>query len=141
MKTVERVIGKFANSFDLKDWESLESVLSENVSVDYSHLRGQRETISRADYVSQRRRALQHLDTHHLLSNAEIDIDGNSASCRISGMIYRAKDDEHFNSHVVYDFQLERAGTSWLIVGIQQTVLWNEGNPDIHPGVKAAGRG
>ena len=138
MKTVEKVIGKFANSFDLKDWESLESVLSENIFVDYSHLRGQRETLSRTDYVSQRRRALQHLNTHHLLANAEIDINVNSARCRVSGMIYRAKDDEHFNSHVVYSFQLERAGTSWLIVGIKQTVPWNEGNPEIHSGVKAA---
>ncbi len=101
MDTVENVIGKFANSFDLKDWESLESVLSENVSVDYSHLRGQRETLSRTDYVSQRRSALQDLNTHHLFANAEIDIDADSASCRVSGMIYRAKDDEHFNSHVV----------------------------------------
>lgn len=138
MKTVENVIGRFANSFDLKDWESLESTLSENVSVDYSHLRGQRETLSRIEYVSQLRKALQDLNTHHLLTNAEIEISANSASCRVSGMIYRAKDDEHFNSHVVYNFQLERAGTSWLIVGIEQTVLWNEGNPEIHSGANTA---
>ena len=137
MTTVENVIGRFANSFDLKDRESLESILSENVSVDYSHLRGQRETLSRTEYVSQRQKALQDLNTH-LLTNAEIEISANSASCRVSGMIYRAKDDEHFNSHVVYSFQLERAGASWLIVGIEQTVLWNEGNPEIHSGANTA---
>jgi hypothetical protein len=131
---VARVVSRFANSFDLKDWQSLEELLTESVEIDYADLRGEVGAVSRTDYVAKRRIALQTLDTHHLLSNAEIEVDGETATCRISGLIQRRRDERFFHSHVIYLFRLERSSGSWRIQAITQRVLWNEGDPSLHGG-------
>ena len=128
------LISRFANSFDLGDWDGLRSVLADPVSVDYSDLRGQRARVPRSDYVEQRRSALAALTTQHLLVNREIEVSGDEASCRASGIIHRRRGSEFFDSHVIYDFSLVRDSQGWSICGIAQTVLWNEGDPQIHPG-------
>ena len=38
---IRKTIVRFGNSFDLKDWALMESVLSEELTVDYSDLRGE----------------------------------------------------------------------------------------------------
>lgn len=135
---IARIISRFANSFDLKDWQALEDLLTERLEVDYSDLRGERTTLSRRDYVAKRRNALESLDTHHLLSNAEIELSGDSATCRISGLIQRRRGERFFHSHVVYLFRLERRAHSWRISAITQKVLWNEGDSNIHTGTTEA---
>ena len=134
MDEVAQAISRFANSFDLKDWQSLEDLLAEHVEVDYSDLRGERATLPRSDYVAQRRSALDSLETHHLLSNTEIETLADSATCRASGLIQRRRGERFFDSHVIYLFRLERRSGSWCICSITQKVLWNEGDPSIHPG-------
>lgn len=138
MNDIASTLGRFANCFDLKDWPGLEALLSEQVDVDYSDLRGERSTISRADYVAQRRHALASLDTQHLLANAEIEVAGDVARCRVSGWILRRQGERRFDSHVIYLFRLGRTREGWRITAITQKVLWNEGDPGIHAGAKAA---
>jgi hypothetical protein len=133
---VARTISRFANSFDLKDWSGPESLLAEQIEVDYSDLRGERRTVSRGDYVAQRRSALESLDTHHLLSNAEIEARVDSATCRVSGLIQRRRDEKFFHSHVIYHFRLQRRSGSWCICSITQKVLWSEGDSSIHAGAQ-----
>lgn len=137
VEEIARIVARFGNCFDLKDWSGLEALLAEHVEVDYSDLRGERATVSRRDYVDQRRSALADLDTHHLLSNLEIEAQGDRATCRASGSIQRRRGDRHFDSHVIYVFRLERRSPSWCICGIQQKVLWSEGDPTIHAGVRS----
>lgn len=136
LEEVARTISRFANSFDLKDWRSLEDLLAEHVEVDYSDLRGQRATLSRGDYVAQRRSALESLDTHHLLSNPEIEAQADAATCRASALIQRRRGEKFFHSHVIYLFRLERRSGSWYICSITQKVLWSEGDPSIHSGAE-----
>jgi SnoaL-like domain len=67
---IENALNRFMNSFDLKDWATMASVLEPTIRVDYSDLRGgPLEEISAAEYVNARVDALQHLSTQHLLSN------------------------------------------------------------------------
>jgi hypothetical protein len=134
LEEVARTINRFANSFDLKDWRSLEEILSEKLDVDYSDLRGERARISRRDYVAQRRASLESLDTHHLIANPEIAVAGDFATCRASGLILRRRGDRTFHSHVIYHFGLQRVSGSWRICSITQKVLWNEGDASIHAG-------
>jgi hypothetical protein len=136
MNEIAAVISRFANSFDLKDWDALRSILADQVDVDYSDLRGTRETLAREEYVALREAALQDIDTHHMLSNTEISIGHDSAHCIASGVIFRRKDEEHFDSHVIYRFGLTKSVSSWRISSIKQSVLWNEGNSDIHAGAR-----
>ena len=81
---IQKVIARFANSFDVKDWNGLETCFTESLYTDYSDLRGTPpETVSARDYVQKRIDSLDHLKLHHLVSNYEVDIiDSSSATCR-----------------------------------------------------------
>ena len=136
MIEINNTLSRFANSLDLKDWGALKDVLAENISVDYADLRGTIETLSRDQYVAQREASLQELNTHHILSNIDIETKNGGAIVAASAMIYRSLGEEYFNSHVIYGFELEMINSSWRITSIKQTVLWNEGNSKIHAGAK-----
>ena len=135
---IQELVAHFANSFDAKDWDGLESCFTESLYTDYSDLRATPpETISASEYVKLRREALDHLKLHHLVSNYEIDFpDNNSATCRASMIVWRRSDEEDFTSHCVYIFQLIKQDLDWKISGITQKVLWNEGSSVIHKGAK-----
>jgi hypothetical protein len=77
---VQRTISRFMNSFDLKDWETMRRLLAERVRVDYSALRGEpARTITADEFVAARIAALQHLKTHHLIANFDIEVRIDSA--------------------------------------------------------------
>jgi hypothetical protein len=135
---IQKVIARFANSFDMKDWNGLESCFTESLYTDYSDLRGTpAQTVSAKDYVQKRIDSLNHLKLHHLVSNYEMDFsDSNSATCRASMVVWRKSDEEEFTSHCVYIFQLTKRDSDWKISGITQKVLWNEGTSSIHKGAK-----
>lgn len=134
---IQELIARFANSFDLKDWNGLEACFTEKIYTDYSDLRGTApETISASEYVKLRCEALDHLKLHHLVSNFEIDfLDAEKATCRASMVVWRKTDEEDFTSHCVYTFQLIKS-EEWKISGITQKALWNEGSSAIHKGAK-----
>ena len=135
---IQEVVAKFANSFDMKDWDGLLSCFTESLYADYSDLRGTSpETISASEYVKLRRNALDHLKLHHLVSNYEIDFaDSDNAHCDASMVVWRKSDTEDFTSHCVYTFQLIKQSEIWKISGITQKVLWNDGTSSIHKGAK-----
>jgi SnoaL-like protein len=135
---IQHLVARFANSFDIKDWNGLQSCFTESLYADYSDLRGiPPQTISASEYTRQRRESLDHLRLHHLVSNYEVDFtDSNSATCRASMVVWRKSEEEEFTSHCVYIFQLVKQGEIWKISGITQKVLWNEGISSIHKGAK-----
>ncbi len=136
---IQKLIACFANSFDVKDWDGLQSCFTESLYTDYSDLRGTPpENITASEYVKLRREALDHLKLHHLVSNYEIDFpDSNTATCRASMVVWRKSDEEEFTSHCVYIFQVtKQQHGDWKISGITQKVLWNEGKASIHKGAK-----
>jgi hypothetical protein len=135
---IQETVARFANSFDLKDWNGLEACITQSLYIDYSDLRGTPpQTVTAAEYVAARRKALDHLKLHHLVSNYEIDmIDSNAATCRASMTIWRKLEQEDFISHCFYEFQLTRQESVWKISKITQRVLWNEGTPSIHKGIQ-----
>jgi hypothetical protein len=135
---IQELIARFANSFDLKDWDGLQVCFTELIYTDYSDLRGTPpETISAEQYVKLRREALNHLQLHHLVSNYETEfINSNTATCRASMVVWRKSETEEFTSHCIYTFQLVKNNFYWLINDITQNVLWNEGFSSIHKGAK-----
>ncbi len=136
---VQELIARFANSFDIKDWNGLESCFTESLYTDYSDLRGTTpETVKASDYVAARHEALDHLKLHHLVGNYEIDfLSAERATCRASMIVWRKLDEEEFTSHCVYIFQLVKQNADWKINGITQKVLWNDGTSSIHKGTKS----
>ena len=137
-ENIRTTIARFANSFDLKDWALMESALAEELTVDYSDLRGgPPEEITAREYAEARREALEALDTQHIIGDLEITVDGKRAAVEASSMIFRTSDGMVFNTHARYHFGLSHdQDRGWVIDRIKQTVLWNEGDPGIHSGVK-----
>lgn len=135
---IQELIARFANSFDVKDWDGLKSCFTDSLYTDYSDLRGgPAETISSSEYVRLRRAALDDLRLHHLVSNYEIDFPAaGQATCRAPMVVWRKTDEEEFTSHCVYIFQLIKQDGAWKISGITQKVLWNDGTSSIHKGTK-----
>lgn len=135
---IQELIAHFANSFDMKDWDGLQSCFTETFYSDYSDLRGSPpETISVKEYVRLRRESLEPLKIQHLVSNYEIQfIDSATATCRASMVVWRKTDKEDFITHCVYIFQLVEQDAAWKISRITQKVLWNEGTSSIYKGAK-----
>ena len=135
---IQDLIARFANSFDVKDWDGLRSCFTESLYTNYSDLRGTSpETIDAGEYVRLRREALDHLKLHHLVGNYEINFpESKQAICRASMVVWRKSDAEDFITHCVYIFQLVKQNKTWKISGITQKVLWSEGTSSIHEGVK-----
>lgn len=137
---VQRTISRFMNSFDLKDWETMRRLLADRVHVDYSALRGEpARTITANEFVAARVAALQHLKTHHLIANFDIEARIDSADAEASCVIHRTDPSKpetaQFTSHAYYRFALELHGSTWLIHSITQSIFWNEGDPRLHSGV------
>ena len=136
---IQQVIHRFANSFDIKDWQRLEECFTEKIYTDYSDLRGiLPETIDAKHYVHLRQEALSKLKTHHLCGNHEIEIKQDKAICKTSMVIYRSDQNnlKNYTTHCIYNFSLQKFNSTWKITGIIQKVFWNDGNPSIHQGVK-----
>lgn len=134
---LQRLIARFANSFDVKDWAGLEQCLKPELHTDYSDLRGTPpERMSNSRFVELRRTALQDLQTHHLSGNLEIDVSGSSGEARVSMAIFRRNTDgEILNTHCLYVLGVERVGKNWLIGSIVQRVFINDGQRAIHKGI------
>ena len=135
MDEIRNLIACFANSFDLKDWKGMQSLLMEQVDCNYTSLRKTKSTLTAEEYVQQRIQALEKIQTQHLFSNLEISISDDQAACRCSALILRRLQGDFFNTHAIYEFTLFYKNDRWLIGKIKQEVLWNEGNPAIHAGV------
>ena len=136
---IQQLIARFANSFDVKDWNGLQACFTESLYTDYSDLRGTPpETISASEYVRLRRESLDHLKRHHVVGNYEVTFpEFDAAACRASMVVWRRSETEEFTTHCMYDFQLARQWGAWKISGITQKVLWSEGVSSIHKGAKA----
>ncbi|HEU0296039.1 MAG TPA: nuclear transport factor 2 family protein [Anaerolineales bacterium] len=133
---IQEVIARFANSFDVKDWDGMQTCFAESLYTDYSDLRGTPPaTLPASEYVRLRRESLDHMKLHHLVSNYEIDFtDSDHATCRASMVVWRTTAEEEFTSHCMYMFQLVKQNGGWKINGITQKVLWNEGMASLHKG-------
>src|SRR5258708_14163823 len=135
---IHETIHRFANSFDIKDWTALEDCFLREIYTDYSDLRGSPpERMKASQFVLLRQTALKDLRTQHLCGNHEVDIDGERASCKTTMLIFRLNEAtrEYFTTHAYYRFDLQKVSGSWKIAGITQKVFWNEGNPQVHPGI------
>ncbi len=127
---IQELIAHFANSFDVKDWDGLQSCFTDVILADYSDLRGTPpEKISVKEYVRLRREGLEPLKIQHLVSNYEIKfIDSVTASCRASMVVWRQTDKESFTTHCMYTFRVVAQGPEWKIFGNHSKGLMERGH-------------
>jgi hypothetical protein len=138
---VADLICRFQRAFDTHDWGDLESCLQPRVQVDYSDLRGlppQQESAS--SYCEKRKDALDHLDLQHNYTNLVVidTMHPGRFQARCNFQIYRFERSgpRYFHSFGTYVFGLERDPNGDLrISSIQQSVIRNSGDHEIHRGV------
>ena len=113
--------------------------LQEKIFCDYSSFRNEKPgKILCNDYVAKRKSALADLKTQHNLFNVSIQYSANLAKSTCNYAIYRfhpkfAGAKKHFfHSYGQYSFELKRNRRQWKISSITQTLLVNEGNPELH---------
>jgi len=137
------LVARYANSFDLKDWDALRACLADAVHADYSALRGTpAETMAAEHFVETRRAALNDLRTQHLAANVEVALSGDSGEARASMAIFRRNQDGGiFHTHCLYRFGVLRGAQGWRIGSIVQSVFMNSGDPRIHPGIGGSAPG
>jgi hypothetical protein len=92
---VINLLARFANCFDLKDWNTMCGLLMDEVQCDYSSLRHYVQTISNRKYVNERIKSLTDLDTQHLFFNFDVEIKVEQADCQLNAMILRRNSQEY----------------------------------------------
>jgi len=134
---LQSLVARFANSFDLKDWDGLKDCFASSIDTDYSDLRGTPpETISSEEFIRLRKAALQDLQTHHLAGNVEVAVFGTTGSVKASMAIYRRDPSgQSFDTHCLYSFGVAQTDGVWRINSIKQKVFMNDGQQGIHKGI------
>jgi 3-phenylpropionate/cinnamic acid dioxygenase small subunit len=137
-------IVRYAHALDTKDWAAALACFADDVETDYGDLRGTAPERLRAEtFVDLRRRALEHLQTHHLSTNHLVTLDGDRATCGSATLIHRLdparSSDNTFDTLAHYTHTLARTPQGWRITRVKQAVAWNRGNPAIHSGARGPG--
>jgi 3-phenylpropionate/cinnamic acid dioxygenase small subunit len=140
---IQDLLFRFMRSFDEKDWDGMRSCLGETIDCDYSSFRGTPpSTITRDEYVDQRKAALLFLKTQHNLSNLSIIASARQveATCNYAILRFHPEFDgsreRYFHSYGQYRFTVVRNRGSWSIVSIRQILLMSEGNSNLHSALK-----
>ncbi|NJL41404.1 MAG: nuclear transport factor 2 family protein [Leptolyngbyaceae cyanobacterium SM1_4_3] len=138
---ISNVVNRFASSLDLQDWSQFRSCFMDEIEADYSDLRNEPAIRIKADdFVESRRAALSSLKTQHQLTNLNLTIETDEATCVSCVVINRFHPHytgvNRFNTHGYYIHTLARTLKGWKISKIKQIVFWNEGNPHLHSAVR-----
>jgi hypothetical protein len=132
---VRDLVVRFANAFDLQDWNALRACLAAEIFVDYSAFRGEPpRTVTAEDYVESRASALAALKTQHLSTNHQVTLEGDRAECFSAFLIHRIApaSGDFLDTAGNYWHGCSRTPDGWRIDRIRQTVLWTRGTPEIH---------
>jgi 3-phenylpropionate/cinnamic acid dioxygenase small subunit len=124
----------YARAVDTKDWDLYESVFAPDAVIDYTSSGGLRGSPSEA------RRWLEEVlapftMTQHLVTNHDISVDDESATCHTDFYNPMGLDDGAGGTKVFfvggsYSDKLRRTDGRWLITERVEHMLWSEGlNP------------
>jgi len=132
-------------SFDEKNFESMRNCLCQEIFLNYSSFRNEvPTTYTSTEYCEKRRESLAPLITQHNLNNLIIKINDNNLSANITCNFtiyrflseYNGDKSEFFHSYGQYEFEVKFHEKKWKISSIIQKIIMNEGNKNIHSGVK-----
>lgn len=127
---IGEVLARYASSIDLRDWARLESCLTPDVTTDYGELG--RHT-NREHVVRSISGTLPGFDaTHHMITNHEIAIDGDTARTRAYLNVIHYLSGFAGGDHVTlrghYEHEWVRTPDGWRIRRLVLTTTWREGD-------------
>ncbi|MET0726949.1 MAG: nuclear transport factor 2 family protein [Acidimicrobiales bacterium] len=122
---IQRVIHDYAWACDNGDWELLKSVFTDDAYLDYSSTNG--PAGSRDEIVAWLEQSLTQVPViHHVVSNFQIDIDGDRANAR--AMFHCSAQLQGVDDMLVtggyYDEELVRGPLGWRIQRLVEDNRW-----------------
>jgi SnoaL-like domain len=136
-RLAETVTRMFVHT-DRREWEALEGLFTETVTIDWTSLSGgEPVTLQAAQLVTGWRDALGGFRaTQHLIGNLLIEVlDGERAVVSCYGVATHVLPTELAASHWrvagAYRFELQRHGDDWRIAAATFTALWGDGNKEL----------
>jgi len=131
------VVNGVAMSADHRDWTAAQSYFMDEPFIDYSSLTGQPGSkVKAAELIKGWSAFLPKFKfTQHFISNHDVKIKGNTASCRsyvhaIHNLPY-AEGSELWGVYGIYDHELIKTSSGWKVSKMTFHLLHQEGNKDI----------
>ena len=124
---------RYCSAVDRRDWDLLAEVFTPGATV---HVHGSGLMSGTGEIVSRYRQGLTKLDaTHHMVTNHEIAVGGDSAqhSCLVRAQHVR-HDAPGGPNYVIggrYTDQLVRTEQGWRFKHRELATIWTEGNPSV----------
>ena len=118
-------------ALDTKDWPVLDTVFPVDANADLTV-----DLVGREQILQRIKNALTPMDdTQHMVSNHQIVLDGDSATCRCYLQAQHVRKAAHGGPNFIiagrYEDQLQRTSEGWRIVFRRLVVMWTEGNPAV----------
>jgi hypothetical protein len=127
------LVNRFGMSIDLRQWEMMKSLFLNPTEFDYSSIGVASGLMSPEAIVDTARHDLSGFEaTQHLISNHQVSLAGDSATCQahVRAMHYLPNDQSAsvFEMGGHYMVKLIRAESDWKIQHWKFTFLWSLGN-------------
>lgn len=128
------LLKRYARALDEKNWQLLATCFLPDAVALYGEAIGRVEGIDAISGAC--RAALERLDSsHHVLSNEEIEIDGDSAKVRLYVHAQHTRagtpGGDNFTIGGIYVDDVVRTPDGWRIRQRELKMLWQEGNPAV----------
>lgn len=135
---IVRCVYEYAYGIDLNDFELYRSVFTDQVRMDFtSYSGGEAQSLAADDWVAHLKPLFLGLDsTQHSMTNPLVDVNGDSARCRMymRAAHFLVDDPEpEFTIGGYYDDELARTADGWKISAVTLNVWWRRGNEAIMP--------
>jgi len=134
---ITRKLYEYALGIDTRDWDLYRSIFCDEITADFrSYDGGTHATLAADDWVAGLKVQFAGLDaTQHVMSNPVVDIDGDTARCRMymkaEHFLQNSSGSPDFAIGGYYDDRLIRSEAGWLIESVTLNVFWSRGNRGI----------
>ena len=124
---------RLAAAIDHRDWPAYRTVLTDEITIDYSSYRaGSIGPMSADEWVARGIRLFPGLDaSQHTISNPRVTLTGDSATCESYVRADHALDGELYTIGGHYLHGLVRRPDGWRIHHITLHVAWSQGDRDL----------
>jgi ketosteroid isomerase-like protein len=128
------LLNRYATALDDRDWTRLATCFTPDAVGLYGPVLGRRDGFAAIEQLC--RGALEPLDSsHHMITNHEIEIDGDTARARCYLQAQHTKrgtpGGDNFVIAGAYIDELVRTADGWRIRQRELRVIWQEGNPRV----------
>ena len=125
---------RYCWALDTKDWAVLDTVFTEDANGDLLE-----DVVGRVAIKKRVETALSHMDeTQHLISNHQIVVRGDTATCRCYLQAQHVRKAAHGGPNFIiagrYEDELKRTTDGWRITFRRLVVMWTDGNPGVSRG-------